>query len=77
MLNQLEFNGATKRNKPNLQPGDAVLCTITESNKHMPAKMTCISSNDKDWATGETKLGLLKPHGNLLLINPHRFKYIQ
>ena len=36
-----------------------------------------MSLNDKDWATGETKYGLLKAHGNLLYINPHKFKYIQ
>lgn len=77
VLGQLEFNGATKRNKPNLQLGDAVLCYVTECNKYLQPKLSCMSVNDKDWATGETKYGLLKGHGNLLSINPHKFKYIQ
>jgi hypothetical protein len=36
-----------------------------------------MSINDKDWATGETKYGLLRPNGNLIYLNPYRHKYIQ
>ena len=51
-LGQLEFNGATKRNKPNLQLGDVVLSHVVESNKYLPPKLSCMSTNDKDWTTG-------------------------
>ena len=34
-LNLLDFEGASKRNRPNLEPGALVYCRIVENNKYL------------------------------------------
>ena len=56
LLNRLSFDGATKRNKPELKPGDIVYCRILVSQKDMDTEVTCTSASSlkKDWSSGET-----------------------
>jgi exosome complex component RRP40 len=42
-LNGLEFDGATKRNKPNFKVGAAVYCRVNEYSKFIGAKLSCIN----------------------------------
>lgn len=58
------FEGATKRNRPNLLPGDVVYARVTLANRDMSAELTCTapasSINAKEWVTGEAIYGPLK-----------------
>jgi exosome complex component RRP40 len=60
VLGELEFNGATKRNKPNLQIGSCIFCQVSETPKYLNPRLTCITTEKKEWTTGETKLCELK-----------------
>lgn len=60
-LPALAFEGATKRNKPNLQVGELVYARVALSDKHMEAELTCTSPHfKKDWVTGESIFGPVK-----------------
>jgi exosome complex component RRP40 len=76
MLGELEFNGATKRNKPNLQIGSCVFCQVSETPKFLNPRLTCITTEKKEWTTGETKLCELKK-GNLVYLPSSRFPYLE
>ena len=59
-LGALEFDGVTKRNKPNIQVGAVVYCRISEYSKYTGAKVSCINkgfSNSKINQLGELKGG--------------------
>ena len=43
ILGALDFDGATKRNKPNLQVGSTVFCRVAEYSKHMGARVSCLN----------------------------------
>ena len=61
ILPSIEFEGATKKTKPNLLVGDAVFCRIMKINKFDSPTLTCISQfNSKNWASGESFFGQLK-----------------
>eukprot|EP01083_Nonionella_stella_P070167 187582_1 len=50
----LAFEGATKRNRPELKVGDLVYCRVAVANKHMEPELSCISPHfKKEWMTGE------------------------
>lgn len=55
LLNRLGFEGASKRNKPELKVGDVVYCRVSLANKHLDTELTCISSSGvkKGWSSGE------------------------
>ena len=55
-LGELEFNGATKRNKPMLQVGSCIFCQVVEAPKYLSPKLSCLTNEKKEWTTGETKL---------------------
>eukprot|EP00466_Bigelowiella_natans_P013948 jgi/Bigna1/89516/estExt_fgenesh1_pg.C_500116 len=60
-LSMLSFEGATKRNRPNLELGSLVYCGVSTANKDMESELTCISPfTKKEWVTGQTLFGLLK-----------------
>jgi len=40
----LAFDGATKRNKPNLNPGDLIYARISEYSKFLGAKLSCLNA---------------------------------
>lgn len=50
VLGGLEFDGATKRNRPNLAVGGVVYCRVTEWNRFVGGKLSCINKgyNTKD-----------------------------
>lgn len=56
-LSGLEFDGATKRNKPNLQIGTVVYCRLHEYSKYTGGKLSCIN---KGLTNKQNQLGELK-----------------
>ena len=57
----LAFQGATKRNRPNLKPGAVVYAKVEEITKFMRTQITCISNKrHKGWTTGQSLFGELK-----------------
>jgi len=65
ILNTKDFEGATKKSKPNLNLGDLVFARVYKVNKFDTPILSCISSNEhKNWASGESFFGLIKG-GNL------------
>ena len=56
LLNKLAFEGATKRNKPELKKGDVLYLRVSIADKDLDTEVTCITSSGskKEWSTGET-----------------------
>jgi len=76
LLGRLAFEGATKRNKPELKKGDIVYARITMTNKDIDTELTCLSNtgSKKEWTTNETiygelSNGLLIHLSNLSIVN--------
>lgn len=68
-LSALAFEGATKKNKPNLGIGSLVYCRITRASKSMEAEASCIEpGSNKSWVGGETLYGELKG-GNVVQVS--------
>jgi exosome complex component RRP40 len=65
----LAFDGATKRNKPDLAPGALVFARVAACSKHMAPELTCAAppgaGPKKDWVTGQGVFGEL--HGGRLV----------
>ena len=60
-LNSIDFEGATRKVRPNLSIGDAVFAQVEKENKYSNVTLTCKSAtNKKGWMTGESKFGELK-----------------
>ena len=60
-LNSIDFEGATRKTRPNLSVGDVVFAQVEKENKYSNVTLTCKSStNKKGWMTGESKFGELK-----------------
>ena len=60
-LNSIDFEGATRKTRPNLNVGDVVFALVEKENKYSNVTLTCKSStNKKGWMTGESKFGELK-----------------
>ena len=62
LLPRLAFEGASKRNKPELKRGDFIYGKVILANKDFDIELTCISSfgTKKEWSSGETIYGELK-----------------
>jgi exosome complex component RRP40 len=61
MLPTLAFEGATKRNKPNIEVGSLVYTRVAMCNKDMETELSCQSRHFKqDWVTGQSLFGELK-----------------
>jgi len=59
-LNSTDFEGATKKNKPNLKIGDVVFSKIEKTNKFDVPTLTCLSyDHNKNWSSGEALFGKL------------------
>lgn len=56
IMNRLAFDGATKRNKPELKRGDVVYARVSAANPDSEAELSCtvLSGPKKEWSTGET-----------------------
>ena len=60
-LNSIDFEGATRKTKPNLNVGDVVYARVEKENKYSNVTLTCKSqSNSKGWSSGESTFGDLK-----------------
>ncbi|CAK4085000.1 unnamed protein product [Aphanomyces euteiches] len=54
-LGMLAFDGASKRNRPNLQPGSLIYCRVLRAAKDLEPCVTCEAPSHltkKDWMTG-------------------------
>lgn len=70
LLLSTAFNGATKRNKPNLKTGDLLYARISSCNIHvmepeiscecLPGEIAKGQGSKKDWMTDESTYGVLK-----------------
>lgn len=58
-LNNLHFEGATKRHKPNLRINDIVFAKLTVANKDMEPEVTCVEENIKQGPLGQLQGGYL------------------
>ena len=60
-LGSLDFQGATKRSRPNLNLKSIVFCKVKEVPEFCDYKLTCLSAkNKKEWSTGEATYRELK-----------------
>jgi len=61
VMNRLAFDGATKRNKPELNRGDVVFARILSANRDCDTELSCVAASGpkKDWSTGEAVYGVL------------------
>jgi len=61
VLSRLAFQGATKRNRPDLKRGDLVYCRVSDTDPDADVALTCISAAGvkKDWQSGEAIYGAL------------------
>lgn len=59
-LSYLAFEGATKKNRPDIQVGDIVFAKLLLASKDMEPELVCVDSYGK-----EKKLGTLEPGGML------------
>ena len=69
LLHNLSFEGATKRNRPILQPGSLMYCRVITANGDMDPEVSCKVGGDgaadggarrRDWMTDEGTYGELK-----------------
>ena len=62
MLPTLAFDGASKRNKPNLLVGALVLARVVTANKDVEPELSCMALHGpkKEWVTGLSQFGELK-----------------
>lgn len=58
-LNNLHFEGATKRHKPNLKINDIVFAKLTVANKDMEPEVTCLDESIKQGPLGQLQGGYL------------------
>lgn len=62
LLSRLGFEGATKRNKPELKVGDVVYCRVQLAHRDLDTELTCIAAggvSKKEWSSGESVYGAL------------------
>jgi len=59
-LHYLGFEGATKKNRPNINVGDTIYATLLSASKDMEPELVCIDGTGK-----KGKLGVLDPEGFL------------
>ncbi|XP_065603076.1 exosome complex component RRP40 [Cyrtonyx montezumae] len=65
-LSYLAFEGATKRNRPNVQVGDLIYGQLLVANKDMEPEMVCVDSSGR--ASG---MGIIGPDGFLFKVSLH------
>lgn len=56
ILNRQAFEGATKRNKPELKRGDVIYARVIKSGIDCDVELSCVTTTGtkKEWSTGET-----------------------
>ena len=61
LLNTLEFQGSTRRDKPKYEEGTLVFCKVIMADRLAKTQLSCISPMDKKaWNSGEAYYGELK-----------------
>lgn len=61
VLDNLAFEGATKKNKPELKNNNIVFCKIKSLSKYLAVELSCKSNTvKKNWNSGESLFGQLK-----------------
>lgn len=58
-LSLLAFEGANKRNKPNLNVGDLVYAKVLAASKHCETELICVNSNGKRDGLGQLNGGIM------------------
>jgi exosome complex component RRP40 len=78
LLDRLAFDGATKRNKPELRRGDIVYARVTMADRDLDTELSCMVSSGpkKDWSSGECVSGFVVVIERLLYIDLHVTIYI-
>ncbi|CAI4222194.1 unnamed protein product [Auanema sp. JU1783] len=59
LINFLSFEGATKRNRPNLKTGDIIYAQVSEASPHLEPELTCIDSVSRAKGLGILTEGLM------------------
>eukprot|EP00127_Corallochytrium_limacisporum_P002547 Clim_evm104s128 gene=Clim_evmTU104s128 len=59
LLDQLAFQGATKRNKPQLKNGDLIFCRLVNCPKDIPPEVSCLGPKGKSQGYGVLNGGTL------------------
>lgn len=59
LLPQLSFEGATRRNRPNLAIGDVVYARVVSANRDMDPVLSCVDAAGRSAGFGQLKGGLL------------------
>mmetsp|Transcript_3357 Transcript_3357/g.10220 ORF Transcript_3357/g.10220 Transcript_3357/m.10220 type:complete len:253 (+) Transcript_3357:29-787(+) len=69
-LGNLSFEGATKRNRPFLNPGDLVYARVITADRDLEPELSCVQpGSNKSWVSGESLFGELKGGGQLLRVS--------
>jgi hypothetical protein len=73
-LPQLSFEGATKRNRPNLQAGDVVYARVVSANRDQEPVLSCVDGTGRAAGFGPLKdgytAGVSTAHARQLLAKP-------
>jgi exosome complex component RRP40 len=70
ILSNIAFNSASKRHRPNLKVGHAILCQVIAADLRFEIELSCEDpTTQKDWVTNEVYFGGL-PEGGLLISVP-------
>ncbi|OQR69898.1 exosome complex component RRP40-like [Tropilaelaps mercedesae] len=64
-LSAFAFEGATKRNRPNLKPGDLIYCQVISAHPAMEAEVVCVNSYGR-----RGSLGILESETSTLVTLP-------
>ena len=61
LLDRLAFDGATKRNKPELRRGDVLYARVTMADRDLDTSLSCMVTTGpkKDWSSGECVSGFV------------------
>lgn len=59
VLNSSGFEGATKKNRPNLLVGDVVFARVSVASKDLEPELVCFDEANKPEGFGEIKGGML------------------
>lgn len=59
LLPTLAFEGATKRNRPQLNPGDMVFCRVTAASMYMDPEVSCMDAHGRSDGLGHVAGGCM------------------
>ena len=61
IMSTMAFDGASKRNRPDLKKGDIVYCRVLVARSDIDVEVTCMAQTGikKDWSSGEAVYGSL------------------